>query len=202
MSIPLDIVDKSGRTFLDFWRLRPRRFLTALAAEPNQYLSPLGFLSVSLGVVFSLLLVASGLSAAGKSLPSGRLDPKLLVTRVLVFLIVWLLIGTMLNRVLLTVWPIRGKTTFRPLFDFQSYVIAAVVLPGAAVDVLIAELPVVRTVLGSILGLLVTVFYVMPGFAHLAGVPTRRVWLGTVFWSAVLGLLMFIGGIVLFGVLG
>lgn len=209
MPIPLELVDKYGSTFLDFWRLRPRRFLAAIKKEPKKYLSPMQFLAISLAITFSLGVTAIALSLTAVQSVSGNEqigDPKALSARLIVFIFTMLVVGSLMYRATSFFWPIRGHASFHQIFEFQCYWMA-IVLPFGAIDVLI--LPLVTELiarelvppwvgalpflLGSAFGMVGWFLYGMPGIAYLNRVSTVRQFMGTLFWTFIPG---FIVGVV------
>lgn len=209
MVISLELVERYGTTFIDFWRLRPRKFLPALERDPNRYLSPMQFLAISLGIAFSLGVVAITLSLTVLESASGQEqigDPKALSARLVVFTFAMLVVGALSYRVISFLWPVRGRALFRQIFEFQCYYMA-VILPMSAIDVLVGP-AVVELVAREIVpvwvgglpflfgygfGTVAAIFYSVPGIAYLNGVSSVRLLMGTLLWS-------FIGGF-FFGVL-
>ena len=56
-----DQTERYIRTFLEFWSLRPRRFMEALDRNPSRYLTPYQFFSHSLVIVFLLFVAQTAL---------------------------------------------------------------------------------------------------------------------------------------------
>ena len=101
MSVPIELLDKYLATFLDFWRLRPRRFFTQISDEPQRYLSPAQFIGMSSILLLALLGVAFALGQAdleklaGEKMPS----PEASAGRLLVFFIFILVVNTLFYRI-------------------------------------------------------------------------------------------------------
>ena len=204
MSLPLEFADRFGSTFIDFWRLRPRRFLPAVKENPNKYLTPMLFLVISLGIAFILLAASIGLTqtALQKVGEKNLGDPEELTIRVLGFAFVVLVVGSLFYRAIVSLWPIRGNASFRQIFDFQCYSTMIILIPlsviGLLIEPIIMELVLgqvipgwmiwIPHILGFVLGNLGWFFYVIPGIAVLNGVSTVRQVMGTFFWSSIVGL--------------
>lgn len=214
MALSLEVTDRFARTFIDFWRLRPKRFLSAVARSPMDYLTPYQFLVASLGIVFAMLVATIALVQGTMQGVTGQAPvtpAQALAVRTTVFVVANLVVGSLIFRSISRVWPVKGIASFRTIFELQCYMMA-IITPLAAIDVLVA--PIIAELVGrnitpgwtallpSGLGLIVGfagfLFWNMPGVAHLNGVSTARLWLGLLFWSLVLGVA---GGILAVAVL-
>jgi hypothetical protein len=209
MAIPLELVDRYATTFLDFWRLRPRKFLPAAQREPAKYITPLQFLTLSLGLVFTLLGVGITLSLTALQSVSGSNqvgDPKALAARQVVLIFFMLVVGALAWRITSVLWPVRGRAPFRQILELSCYWMA-VVLPLSMVDVLVvpiltelvarqvvpAWISTIPFLFGLVFGTFAAFFYVLPGVAYLNGVSSLRQMMGTLLWSTVAG---FVAGFV------
>jgi hypothetical protein len=210
MAFPIQLADRFGQTFLDFWRLRPRQFFEQKQRTPDAYLSPYEFLVVAQGLVFSMLLVSITLSATAVQAISGASpgDPKSLAGRFVVGFIVLVVGSSVLETLISRVWPIRKKTAFVEIFEFNCY-LQAVLLPAAAIDVLVDPtltqliagnvLPnwtlIIPLLLGSVIGFVFYFAYTVPGLAYINGVSYWRMLAGTIFWPAIVSFsISFVGG--------
>jgi len=206
MLVPLELIDRYGRTFVDFWRLRPRKFYPSIEENPSAYVSPMQFLAISLGIAFVMGVVAitlsfSELESASGSKPIG--DPRALAGRLIVFIFFMLIVATLLYRILCALWPIRGRASFLQIFEHQCFMMA-VILPSSALDVLINPLVTglvakdlvppwaafVPFLLGFLIGQITVFLYQVPGAAYVCGVTTLRFWMGLLFWCASIGFLV------------
>lgn len=190
-------------TVVDFWRLRPKRFLLKRDQDPSRYLTPYEFLATSLGLGFTMYVATISLIQSEVYKATGDQDGtsvEALATRLLAYLVAVLVLNSILFRAISRVWPVRGRATFLSIFQFQCYTLA-IFLPGMALDLLFTPL-VVAGILRKIIpdwsilvliapiagiGLVGTLFWEFPGVAFLNGVSTRRLWAGYLFWPAALG---------------
>lgn len=207
--VPLELVERYGHTFIDFWLLRPRRFLVAVKKNKDKYISPMQFLVLTLGIGFAMTVAMISLSYSALESVTGEKphgDPTALATLVIVASLVTMVFGTLATRFVCGVWPVRGGATFVPLFEFQCY-LSALLLPVMAIYVILVPIlrqlvaseivPVwvgfIPAVLGLLASLIVGVVYQLPGTAYIAGVSTARLWLGVIFWTCMSGV---IGGVI------
>lgn len=208
MSIPIEIADKYMTTFIDFWRLRPRRFFPIAENSGQKYLTAAQFLVVSLGLAFIMLALAftltkTALDRAG--IEEVVATPEALAGRMVVFFIANLLIGSLFYRAISRARPIGGGATFHDIFELQCY-ITSLVVPMAALDLLVGPFVVelvgnqslpawsvfIQFGFGALVGLIVFIAYQVPGMAYVNGVSTGRFWCGLLFWSFAFGLLFWI----------
>lgn len=208
MAITVELVDKYAKTFIDFWRLRPRRFFPAVDRSAEKYLTAPQFLVVSLGLVFAMLvasfaLVQAGIDRAGVEMATAT--PEALAGRMVVFFVANLVVASLVFRAMSRVWPIKGSATFYSIFRLQCYMLS-IIVPMAALDLLIGPivaeliindvLPVwsifVQAGTGAIVGLVALFVYQIPGLAFLNDVSTGRVWCSLLSGCVFLGL---IGGV-------
>ena len=199
VAIPLEVLDKYVTTSLDFWRLRPRKFLSQAKEEPSRYLSPAQFAGVSSGIIIALAAVTLSVAHLdiekinGSSMPS----PEAFAVRTLVFLLSVLFANSLFYRVVSRFWPIRGKVTLVSVFEFQCYLSTVLVL-ASAVDVLIDPITIslvahgapswvlfIPAAIGGVAGFVFFFLYQNPGVAQLNDVSSLRMFLGTLFWVVV-----------------
>ena len=201
MSIPLNVFDRYMTTFLDFWRLRPRRFLEVISEERSRYISPAQFLIVSLSLMLLLLVIMNLLirrdlqAILGYEPP----DPKALAGRAMVFMLSMAVLNALFYRFISPWWPIRCRRVLTEYFWFYCYMMA-VYVPIAAVDVLVN--PIVFSLVGShgaptwllllpgflgaVFGILCFFLYLNPGIAYINRVSSIRMFLATLFWVVVI----------------
>jgi hypothetical protein len=208
VSFPIELTNRYARTFLDFWRLRPRKFLVLKADKPELYLSPYEFLVISLGLAFSMLIVAASLTVSAFQTGSGSIasDPKALAGRLVVFSTVMIGLNTVCSTFCSRPWPIRKRPTIVQFFEFNCYM-CAVIMPMAAFDVLfdpvVADL-VARHVIplwggllllygaGAAIGIIYLFTYSIPGLAFIAGVSSSRMAAGLFLWPTVVAVTFFV----------
>lgn len=200
MGVPLELLDKFQTTFLDFWRLRPRTFLTQASVDRARYMPPAQFVGTSSILLLAMLVVDVSLSHGDLEKLAGEkiASPEALAGRLLVFVIFILFLNTIFSRIISPQWPIRGRATLISIFEFQCYMTATLV-PAGAIDVLLDPLLLhivlngapywilyIPLAIGYVLGLIFYFVYQNPGLAHLNGVSSLRMLLGTILWSTVL----------------
>jgi len=200
VAIPLEVLDKYLTTFLDFWRLRPRKFLSLTREQPTRYLSPGQFVGVSSTIIVALIVVSLSVARldiekiAGFQMPSSEA----VAGRQLVFILALLFANTLFYRIVSRIWPIKGKGTLVSIFEFQCY-LTALLVPMAAVDVLIDPITIAMVAhgtpswvlfipgtIGFTAGSALFFLYQNPGLAELNGVSSLRMLFGSLFWMVVL----------------
>ena len=197
------------RTVIDFWRLRPKRFMAAVNDNPTRYLPPFQFLAFTVVIgflaysaAFSLVL----LIAAGTSAQIGNISlewaARTLATYVMALMIFILFVETVVFRILSNIWPIKGGASFSAIFEFQCYMLATIV-PSILLDLLSSPLMALEWVdklkgsLAILIGISSLLFWQLPGIAIINGVTMSRVFGGLLFWNVVLGIG---GGIIVGGI--
>ena len=186
-------------TFIDFLKLRPRRFLLFKEETPSLYMPPAQFGVVSLSLIFLLNLAAYSVTDYGMAVLG------------MVYLIGTLLIISFFYFLASRLWPIRGRPKFTQILDMQFYMIATT-FPGAGLVTLIAPWwNVFHTIDGdltdagyALVGLLTTyyvliwLFWICPYIGVLNGVSTVRAASGMALWIVVFCALPFLilGGVI------
>ncbi len=200
------------RTVIDFWRLRPKRFMAAINDNPTRYLPPLQFLAFTVVIGFFVysatfflaLLIAPETSAQIIQIGSISLEgtARVFAIYVMALIIFILFVETILFRIISNIWPIKGGASFSAIFEFQCYMLATIV-PLILLDLLLSPLIALEWVvglklsLGLLIGILSLLFWQVPGIAIISGVTTGRLWGGVLFWNISLGIgLGIIGGII------
>lgn len=203
MGIPIELVDKFGKTFFDYWRLAPDRFIKAQRSQTEKYLSPYQFLGVCLILCFTMLLVQFGLIDGILVDVTGQkpaTEPKVRAGRLLVLFVFLTGISSIFVSIASRPWPIRRRVPVETVFKFMCFAQAAMLIPGVAFDTLL--MPVVGElalreiipywitwipfVIGLLGGTIIYFVYVLPGLALLAGVSKSRMFWGLFFWSFVI----------------
>ena len=201
--MPIELADKFGRTFFDYWRLAPGRFLEAQRSEPEKYLPPYQFLCVCLTLSFSMLLIEFGLIDGVLLEITGHkpaAEPMARAGRLLILLVSITAISSLFVSFASRPWPIRRRVPVRTIFEFMSFAQAALMIPAAAFDTLvmpiIGELALreiipswtiwIPMVIGLLGGITIYFVYVLPGLAILARTSRSRMFWGLTFWSFVL----------------
>jgi len=140
LSVPLELLDKYQTTFLDFWRLGPKRFLARLQHDPEKYMRPALFAGTTLLVLLALESISSQLLAPdAERIVRLKMPPaEAFAGEGLVLIITLLLLQAFFYRVISPLWPIRGNATIVSLCEFQSYALALFV-PFAMLDVVLAD---------------------------------------------------------------
>ena len=204
MVISIELVDNYIRTFIDFWRLRPRKFYLSVTKTPKKYLTAPQFLAASLALEFVLFVAALGLvSTVLKQTNTQGVtgESKDIAIQFIVFLVANLLFGSLCFRAISRIWPVRGKAAFLEIFGLQCYMMA-IIVPVSGLDLLIGPtitklvstgiLPawcqLIQLVIGLMVGFAGLFFWQYPGVAYLNGVSTGRLWFGSLFWSFILGI--------------
>jgi hypothetical protein len=204
MDIPLDLVDRYARTFFDFWRLRPRQFLSARGSVPDAYLSAYQFLVISLGLTFGMMVIALTLSFAavqGADPTSASSDPKAIAGQTIVLLIMLLGVNSLILCLAARLPPVRRRPSLPAVFEFNCYTLS-IALPMYAITFLV--LPMLAGLVAQglvpswsvfilmgfsyLVGMISFFVYTLPGIACISGVSTGRMVAG----FAVLSLLFFV----------
>ena len=196
-------------TSLDFWRLRPRRFMMRREARPSRYLSPVQFLLVSLIIFFGLNFLIFSFPNVRESISwiLSSDDPRMYgAVLAVLYTIVALLLGSILYLAISKLWPIRGPATYLQIIEFQCYM-TAISLPMTGLMVVIA--PCWRTFVGDgsigiedlglainatiiLYSILTALFWQWPGIAVLNRTSTARIGLAVVFWLFVVLVVLFV----------
>ena len=115
------------RTVIDFWRLRPKRFMAAVNDNPTRYLSPfqflsftvvIGFLAYSVAFFLGLLVLTAAETSARIGDISLEWGSRVLATYVMALIIFILFVQTVAFRILSNIWPIKGGASFLAIFEF------------------------------------------------------------------------------------
>ncbi len=184
-------------TFVDFWRLRPRKFLCRKEHQPNQYMLPAQFWLASATLMFTLDIASysfpeyrHAMSYDSATFNEGSAFG--LAVQSIVFLIFIQLVSCLFYFLSSRVWPIKGRPHFSDLLDMQFYLIA-IRLPAAAAITMLAPafgrvlsdsaqptaaMYILATVLFSYL-ILTWLFWSCPFVAVLNRVSTPRAIFGT-----------------------
>ena len=201
MAFWINYVDRYAITFIDFWRLRPKRFIAAKNRDPNRYLSPYQFLYGSLCIEFGIYAAAFSLNQSEIYAVTGQppiTSANALAVRFLAYTFVMLIVGALGGRAVSRIWPVRGSATFSSIFEIQCYMLA-IILPVMIYDLLIGPLHtalvarevlpawsiVISYMVGVVIGTLGGLFWNIPGVAVVNGVSTRRMLSGVLLWGAV-----------------
>lgn len=215
MSSSIGNADRYINTFLDFWWLRPRKFIAAKNRDPSRYQSPYQFLVASLkiafGVYIAIFIVSQSmiLETTGQSHVTPPGDHAYIYI-VLMIVPAMLFANSLILRAISRIWPVRGCATFSSIFELQCYTLA-IRLPAIALLLItplfmkyqehgilpaldITLIFMILHTVDVVIGVASLLFWDLPGAAAVNGVSTPRMWAGLLFWPAVLG---FVGGIVL-----
>ena len=205
--MPFDAVDKFGKTFFDVWRMRASDFLDLRNDDPTCYLSPYQFLMLCATLALSMLLINIGLvDGLLKELAQHKVetDASVRAGRLIIFVLASILFGSLFVSFSAKRWPIRRTVQTKSIFEIMSYGLGALLLPLAALDVLvgpvIAEL-VLRDalplwtiylpfIIGFIAGNLMFFRYLLPSYAHVLKVSKSRVFWGLALWGFVVSFII------------
>ena len=196
------------RTFYDFLVLRPRRFLAIRTTEPSRYLSPNKFLIISVIILLSLSSAAFLLLGA-KIVDKNNPPPlsigeiaRLFSMGIVLVMLINLIVVSLFFRVFSAIWPIKGKATFRSIFDLQCYMTAIHLIGFIIIFTIYISNPEGSGPNQQLTGfdefLLVLLFLYMitasfifnlPGLAAINGVSSLRVFAGFFFWCAIFGII-------------
>ena len=204
MAISLHLAENYLVTTLDFWRLRPKRFMAAKRQNPTRYMPPYQFLVLSLGIAF-LCYVAAYFLSLSLNLSEPNANPealaRVLALRLVTYLCFVLLLSSLFYRAISRIWPISGRASFLSILEMQCYM-QAIWLPIYALDLFLIPLftdleatevlsrrgaDITFLVLGTIFGTVLSLFWLIPGVATVNGVSAARIWAGLLFWGVALG---------------
>jgi hypothetical protein len=193
MAISFDVIDKFTATIIDFWTLRPRKFLESVKNDQSRYLSPPQFLLACLSLISALdFIVLSFYKAMSadtlEHFPFLKIkpDPAIVAGRQTVFLLLILVAQSLIIRGA-SWWPIKSKATLKNIMYYQFYSLAVSLL-FPVLDVILIPLilnyidstksqesinllhllPKIYYLIGIILGLI----YSFPGYAKFNRVST------------------------------
>lgn len=200
MPLPLELLDKYQTTLLDFWRLRPRRFLAELKKTPAKYLTPGVFAGISATILLTSEVVSSRIMALGyEKLGYGQFPPaEAVAVQILVLLLVALFVLAIFFRTISPLWPVSGrKVSIVEVWNFQCYMFAIYVAFGVS-DVIITPLYCIAlrngpTRLATMviyyiaLGAPLFFFFQVSGIAALNHTSSTRVFLAVLLWLAAFG---------------
>ena len=134
MDLSFDIAEKYFWTWLDFWRLGPRRFVKRLQEQPESYLAAFPFFVASLLLAALAWTVAYGTLAnvpqafaVAEHIPTNLADTKLLVLRRGLILVILMIVGV-LPTLLVLIWPLRSPAGIKELLTAQFYLTALLVV--------------------------------------------------------------------------
>ena len=117
MAMAFDIVDKYCTTVVDFWVMRPRKFLASHSTNPDRYLTQPQFLLACMGLL--TILIGSTFSFYRElrkdvlgMLPALELqaDAKVLAGRQATLVLFVVVFNTITLRIISRLWPVRGTT--------------------------------------------------------------------------------------------
>ena len=187
-------------TFIDFWQLRPRRFLLFKEETPTRYMPPAQFWVASLSLIFLLDLAAYSFENYERAISVfyGNVTHYGMAVRGIVHSIGMLLISSFFYFLASRLWPVRGRPRITRILEMQFYLIA-IRLPATGLFILIAPWwNVFHTIDGdptdagyAWYGLLATyfvltwLFWSCPYIAVLNGVSTVRAAAGMALWAVV-----------------
>ena len=204
--IPSEKIGRYVITFIDFWKLRPRRFVLSYEESPSKYLPPFQFWGFSLIILFALFVAEIALtieiSVDDVRVMGQKVPAEALATWHLTFLVFLTVVFSLLYRAVSRIWPIRGNATFRSILELQCYT-HAILIPLAAFLFLVSpfigkESRVLWGIVVTVVYSLLTVFpWNLPAVAVANGVSSLRMFAGMLFWVAVLYVFAFaiLGGI-------
>jgi hypothetical protein len=138
MDLSFESAEKYVWTWLDFFRLGPRRFGDSVVDNPDRYLTPMRFLFASIisaaGIVFIGVqtVVQSQTVALVPYRSSMGLDAKTFVVRHIFYSVLFLVFSTIVFRFALW-WPLKSPASLKSVLTAKCYASAALV-PFAAFD--------------------------------------------------------------------
>lgn len=189
----INLVDRYARTFIDFWTLRPRKFMSKFDQDSSKYLSPYQFLYVSLCFTFFVFISEIGLTAT--ALRPGYHPASASAGWSLSVFGLMFALNSLAFRTVSRVWPIRGSATFSSIFEIQCYTMA-IYVPLMLLGLVLSPLSSVPLsfniqwivfAIGFVYGIPVFFLWQIPAVAIANRVSSARVIAGFLFWSAVLG---------------
>lgn len=196
--ISIELLNRYINTFVDFWTLRPRRFVVACEQDPSKYLPPFQFWGISLGITFALF--AADITLTMIVDPSDATDTvglqsaDVIALWALTVLVVVTVVYSLFYRAVSRLWPIRGKGTFKSIFSLQCYT-QAILIPLAAVLFIVSPFLgenrlSFALVVGYFYGLVTGFFWNLPAVAVANGVSTIRTIAGLLFWVFIVALVV------------
>lgn len=203
MNTLIDLVDRYIATALDFWILKPRKFIDNFVSCPQKYLSSGKFLYVSLSIEFVLITSYFAIIMSQYDIKTLVTDQELAAKILAVVNIAAYIALTVFNTIIFywmsKIWPIKGIASFKSILDFQIYTMAlytpfsVFTLIGSALVILISPSSFdfwisFNLLIGFSFSFLLMFLYDFPGLGHLNRVSTGKVILSYFFWSILLGI--------------